>query len=180
MTQASTVRVAVAQFHVGTDLEVNLATCLRMLDEAAQCQPDLVVLPEFCNHLSWYRDREHCYEVSVALNGPFLDAIAAKAVAHRCHVVVNCTVQRVGGKATGSSLLYSPEGKLLADNTKQIYIGHENDFLDKATSEAPIVDTGLGKLGLYACMDGVIAVIQDTISVSFQHFGESGHVPVIQ
>ena len=156
MTISPTVRVAAAQFHVGADVDANLATCLHMLDEASQCEPDLIVLPEFCNHLSWYDDKQHCYDVSVAIDGPFLAAIAEKAAQLNCFVVVNCTVQREGGTATGSSLLYSRQGELLADNTKQIYIGHENDYLERATEEGPVVSTEIGRLGLYACMDGVI------------------------
>jgi len=156
MTDQQTIRVAVTQFHVGADIDTNLASCLHWLQQAAQCKPDLVVLPEFCNHLSWYDDKQHCFDVSVTLDGPFLAAIADKARELGIHVVVNCTVQREDGTATGSSLLYSPGGELLADNTKQIYIGHENDFLEKAQTEGPIVTTPLGRLGLYACMDGVI------------------------
>lgn len=156
MTTSTTVRVAAAQFPVGADIEANLAACLHWLDQASQCKPALVVLPEFCNHLSWYRDKQHCFDVSVPLHGPFLQAIAARARELVIHVVVNCTVQRADGTATGSSLLYSPAGELLADNTKQIYIGHENDFLAPALSEGPVVKTPLGRIGLYACMDGVI------------------------
>jgi nitrilase len=156
MSEVKTVRVAVAQLHAGADIDANLATCLRMLDETASCEPDLIVLPEFCNHLSWYADKQHCFDVSVAIDGPFLAAIADKAKALAVHVVVNCTLQQPDGTATGSSLLYSPQGELLADNTKQIYIGHENDYLEKATEEGPVVSTPLGRIGLYACMDGVI------------------------
>jgi nitrilase len=156
MTRSTTVRVAAAQFHVGADIKANLAACLHWLAEANQCGPDLVVLPEFCNHLSWYEDKQHCFDVSVRLDGPFLQAIVAQARELGIYVVVNCTVQRADGSATGSSLLYSPAGELLADNTKQIYIGHENDFLAPAVAEGPVVTTPLGRLGLYACMDGVI------------------------
>ena len=151
-----TIRVAAAQFHVGADVEANLAACLYWLEQASQCSPDLVVLPEFCNHLSWYEDKQHCFDVSVQLDGPFLQAIASKARELGIYVVANCTVQRADGSATGSSLLYAPGGELLADNTKQIYIGHENDFLATAVTEGPVVATPLGRLGLYACMDGVI------------------------
>ncbi len=156
MTENNRIRVAAAQFHVGSDIDANLATCLYWLDQASACDPDLVVLPEFCNHLSWYEDKQHCFDVSVPLDGPFLDAIANKARELEIHVVVNCTVQREDGSATGSSLLYSPAGDLLIDNTKQIYIGHENDFLKKAWMPGPVQDTELGRVGLYACMDGVI------------------------
>ncbi|GAA5525445.1 formamidase [Microbulbifer aestuariivivens] len=151
-----TIRVAAAQFHVGPDVEQNLATVLRMLDKAAEVQPDLVVLPEFCNHLSWYDNQEHCAEVSVTLDGDFMRAVAEKARSLGIYVVINCTVLREDGSVTGTSLLYSPEGELLADNDKQIYIGHENDFLKPAQEPGPVVDTPLGRIGLYACMDGVI------------------------
>jgi predicted amidohydrolase len=154
--EVKSVRVAVAQFHVGPDIEKNLQTCLQWLDKTSECRPDLVVLPEFCNHLSWYDDKQHCYDVSVSVESPFLSAIADKARELAIHVVVNCTVQRDNGEATGSSLLYSPAGELLLDNTKQIYIGHENDFLARASTEGSVVETALGRVGLYACMDGVI------------------------
>lgn len=189
MNTRATIRAAAVQFHTGTDISENLKTTLRMLDQAAEIHPDLVVLPEFCNHLSWYDGPEHCAEVSAALDGPFLQAVADKAREKGFYVVVNCTVRRASGEVTGSSLLYSPEGQLLADNTKQIYIGHENDFLRKADSPAPIVDTPIGRLGMYACMDGVINEPPRTLSLrgaqvlcnsvnSFASDEGSLHIPV--
>ncbi|WGL16826.1 hydrolase [Microbulbifer bruguierae] len=189
MNAKATIRAAAVQFHAGTDIEENLKTTLRMLDKAAEVNPDLVVLPEFCNHLSWYDGPEHCAEVSATLDGSFLQAVADKAREKGFFVVVNCTVRRQNGDVTGSSLLYSPEGKLLADNTKQIYIGHENDFLKKADSPAPIVDTPVGRLGMYACMDGVINEPPRTLSLrgaqvlcnsvnSFASDEGSLHIPV--
>lgn len=150
------VRVAAAQFAVGTDVEANLRTCLHWLREAGKCRPDLVVLPEFANHASWYDDAAHCQRVSVDLDGPFTRAIAAAAREIGAYVVVNCTVRREKS-CTGTSLLFSPEGRLLADNDKQVLIGHENDFLERARKPGPIVETPIGRLGLYACMDGVVS-----------------------
>ena len=154
-------RVAAAQFAVGTDVEANLRTCLHWLREAGKCKPDLVVLPEFANHASWYDDAAHCYRVSVDLDGPFTRAIAQAAREIHAYVVVNCTVRRdAPGQeraCTGTSLLFSPEGKLLGDNDKQVLIGHENDFLQRARKPGPIVETPIGRLGLYACMDGVVS-----------------------
>ena len=189
MNAKATIRAAAVQFHAGTDIEKNLNTTLRMLDKAAEVNPDLVVLPEFCNHLSWYDGPEHCAEVSVTLEGSFLRAVADKAREKGFFVVVNCTVLRDNGDVTGSSLLYSPEGELLADNTKQIYIGHENDFLKAADTPAPIVDTAVGRLGMYACMDGVINEPPRTLSLrgaqvlcnsvnSFASDEGSLHIPV--
>lgn len=156
MTEAKLVRVAAVQYHVGADLALNLQTALRMLDRAAEQKPDLVVLPEFANHLSWYENKEHCHQVSVPLGGPWLTAIADKARQHRMFVVVNVTLQRPGNVATGTSLLYGRDGKLVSENDKQVLMGHENDFLEKSTRVCPIVETDIGRIGLYACMDGVI------------------------
>jgi nitrilase len=153
---AKTIRAAAAQFHVGTDVDVNLASCLRALDIAGKERPDVVVLPEFANHLSWYDDQEQCHRVSVALNGPFLNAISQKARDLSVYVAVNVTLNRDNGQTTGSSVLFDRQGTCIAINDKQVLIGHENDFLAKATAPGPVLETGLGTVGLYACMDGVI------------------------
>ena len=150
------VRVAVAQCAIGADLEANLATCLRMLEQAADCKPDLVVLPEFSNHLSWYADREHCYQVALDEEGEWLAAIADKSRQLDCYVVINVSLRREHPACTGTSLLYSPLGELLAASDKQVLIGHENDFLRRARAAGPITETAFGRIGLYACMDGVI------------------------
>ena len=152
-----TIRAAAAQFHVGADIESNLVRCLSALDAAGRCNPDVIVLPEFCNHLSWYDDIDHCRNVSVPLEGPFLKAIADKARALDCWVAANVTLQRgPKARATGTSVLFDRTGRFRGENTKQVYIGHENDFLDKAHRPGPIVEDELGRAAMYACMDGVI------------------------
>ena len=150
------VRVAAVQFGAGADVAANLAKCLEMIDQAAAEKPALIVLPEFCNHLSWYDDKAHCYDVSVAENGPFLAAIAAKAQEHQSTIVINVTVQKPDGSATGTSLMYGPDGNLLSTSDKQVLMGHENDFLERATAVAPITNTPFANVASYACMDGVI------------------------
>ena len=149
-------KVAAAQFATTNDVKANLTKCVSIVAEAAKKRPDLIVLPEFCNHNSWYDNADHCYEVSVDLDGEFLAVIAESARKASAYLVINCTVRRDDNKVTGTSLLYSPSGELLAQADKQVLIGHENDFLQRATQPSPIVDTPFGKLALYACMDGVI------------------------
>jgi nitrilase len=156
MTTSALIRAAAAQFHVGADVDKNLKSCLRALDSAAKEKPHIVVLPEFCNHLSWYDDQDHCRRVSVEMDGPFLKAIAEKAREIGAHVVVNVTLNRSATITSGTSVLFGPDGRVLATNDKQVLIGHENDFLAKASQAGPITATDLGNIGLYACMDGVI------------------------
>lgn len=156
MRERSSIRVAAVQLASGDNLAANLRGCLRMIDRAAQLRPGLIVLPEFCNHVPWYDDRAHCYRVSVALDSGFLRAIAGKAREHQTHIVINCTVQRGDGQATGTSLLYGPDGERLATADKQLLMGHEHDFLHGAQAPGPVVATAIGRLGLHTGTDGLV------------------------
>jgi len=186
---AETVRVAAVQMGAGTDVEANLATCLRMIDEAAAHKPDLMVLPEFVNHCSWYDDNDYCYSVAVALDGPFTAAVAAKAREHACHIVINCTVRRRNNAVTSTNILFGPDGTRLADSDKQVLMGGENNWLERATELGPIVDTPIGKVGMFSCMDGVMnetprcvalrgAQIMCNTLNSFANDEASLHIPV--
>lgn len=156
MADRSSIRVAAVQLASGDNLSANLRGCLRMIDRAAQLRPALIVLPEFCNHVAWYEDRAHSYRVSVALNSGFLRAIAGKAREHQAHIVINCSVQRDEGVATGTSLLYGPDGELLAASDKQLLMAHEHNFLQRAKAPGPVTATAIGRIGLYTGTDGLV------------------------
>ncbi|MFC1466371.1 MAG: carbon-nitrogen hydrolase family protein [Candidatus Brachytrichaceae bacterium NZ_4S206] len=151
-----TTRIAALQFAVGEDIAHNLATCLRMIDAAATHKPDLMVLPEFCNHMAWYADQAHAWRVAVPLDSDFLAAIGERARRHRCFIKINCTVRRAGDRITGTNILFSPEGEPVAVGDKQVLMGNENNFLTPASTCTPVIETPIGKLGMYCCMDGVI------------------------
>ena len=158
MTRTRRTRVAAVQYHVGPDIAENLETTLRMIDQAAEGGPDLVVLPEFVNHCSWYdeSDPQHCYKVSVDLDGEFLSRISSKAAEHSIHLVVNVSLRREDGVCSGTSILYGPGGEMLGTADKQVLIGHENFHLRRAETISPVIKTPIGRIGLYACMDGVV------------------------
>ena len=148
-------RVAALQFATGTSVEENLRTCLRMIDKAAVRGARLLVLPEFCNHISWYRNREHAWQCALELQGGFLQAIAERARRHSCHILINVSLRRSEPEITVTSLLYGPAGSLLGQADKQSLMGHENDFFTPAERAAPLVETELGKIGFIACRDGI-------------------------
>ena len=145
---------AAVQFATGGDVDENLATCLRMVDRAADEGAELVVLPEFCNHRSVYESADHCRSVALELDGPFLGALADRAATHRLHLVVTATVRRVG-RVTITSVMLGPGGTRLGVGDKQTLMGNERQFLADGAEVAPVVVTDLGPIGMYACMDGV-------------------------
>jgi deaminated glutathione amidase len=189
LSAKQTIRVAAVQFGVTDDVQANLQTCLRMIDEAAQHKPDVLVLPEFVNHIAWYRDAAHCYEVAVSPDDAFLSAIGAKASEHGCYIKINVTMKREAGKVTGTNVLFAPSGQIAGLTDKQILMGNENNFFEKSDSIAPILETDFGQVGMYACMDGVIPEVARALAVrkpqillnslnSFAHDEASLHIPV--
>ncbi|WP_067860900.1 nitrilase-related carbon-nitrogen hydrolase [Nocardia shimofusensis] len=182
-------RVAAAQFAAGTDATANLLACLRAIDSAAEAGAELVVLPEFCNHLSWYADREHARREARRLGDDFLTAVSERAARHGIYVKIGISLARDDGRTTATSLLYGPDGALLGESDKQVLMGAENDYFDPGEVDSPVVETPLGRLGMYACMEGVINEVTRSMAVrgaqillnslnSFAVDEASLHVPV--
>ncbi len=150
------IRVSAVQFGTGTDVAENLQTCLRMIDRAAEVNPQFIVLPEFSNHCAIYESLEDADQVALELKGDFLAAIAAKAKEINSYIKINVTLKRDNDKPTVSNLLYSPEGKLAGRADKQVLMGNENNFCSRAKTAGDVVKTPFGLVGMYACADGLL------------------------
>ncbi|MEU4162357.1 nitrilase-related carbon-nitrogen hydrolase [Actinoplanes sp. NPDC026670] len=150
------VRVAAAQIEAGQDVAENLAACLRVIDAAAEQRAQLVVLPEFCNHLSWYASRAQAHERATRPGDEFLTAIAERARRHGIWIKINLTHAHPDGTTGGTNFLFDPAGEIVGTCDKQTLMGAENDFLEPGATVGPVVDTPLGRIGMYACMEGVL------------------------
>ncbi|MCP4435602.1 MAG: carbon-nitrogen hydrolase [Actinomycetia bacterium] len=164
-TQRRTVRVAAAQCEIGPDVGANIETLVRMVGAAAEREADLVVLPEFGNHLSVYESADHAWQVAIDVADPddaFVTALAAAAAAGDMWVVANATVRRSpaeGGtppRMTITQMLFSPTDGLVAQADKHVLMGAERTYLSGGDSVSPVIDTPLGRIGMYCCMDGVV------------------------
>src|SRR6478736_1474170 len=113
----SIVRVAAVQFAVTEDVEENLATCLRMTDQAAAEGAQVVVLPEFCNHVSWYDHRDPAVAPS-----PVVDTVFGRVGLYSCmDGVINETP------------------RMLAVGGAQVLLNSLNSFaLDEASLHVPV------------------------------------------
>lgn len=149
-------RVAALQYGVGSDPAANLATCLRMLAEGAAQGAEVMVTPEFANHVSWYDDRDHARRMACTIDGEFITAVAAAAREHGAYVCLNVTLARSDGRTTGTNIFFAPTGEILGASDKQVLMGSERDHLDGAIEGADVYDTELARFGTYSCMDGVI------------------------
>lgn len=163
------IRLAAAQHATGCDVEQNLDTTLRMIDLAARDRPDVLVLPEFGNHLSVYESFEHAHEVAIDIDGRWVERVGAAAGKHGFWVQTNCTVRRAADRITNTNLLFDPRGQLRAANDKTVLMGAEGIHLSPAERAADLVvaeiDGEMLTIGTYACMDGVVPEVPRTLAV---------------
>ena len=160
-------RVAVSQFATCANVQENLASCLRMINQAAGCKPQLIVLPEYCNTLfsathSGYEDHNQAWDAALALNGDFLQHIAQLAKNHQCYIVINVTLRRdksrdllshqqsglIKSNISVTSCLFSPHGKLIQQTDKKSLSGSEDEFFTTRAGVSEVINTPLGNLGL--------------------------------
>ena len=177
-------RVAVSQFATTSNLQENLASCIRMINEAAACKPAVIVLPEYCNSQfsnapvnfmsavkiqSRYIDHNQAWDEAVSIDGEFLQKIAQQAKKHHCYIVANVTLRQeltrgtvgiktedpVTSNISVTSCLFSPLGDLINQTDKQKLTDEESKFFTSATKESEIVTTPFGQLGLLAGNDSM-------------------------
>jgi len=174
-------RVAIAQFATSLNVQKNLAACIRMIDEAAVCGPDLILLPEFCNtHFCnvqpCYTDHNHAWNDAISANGTFLSSIAEQAKKHNCYLVLNVTLRRdverdhqdgtIKSNICVTSCLFSQQGKLIQQVDKQTLTGHENDFFSCSAKNFEAIETPVGKLGLIIGSDDMTFDIPRVLALS--------------
>ncbi|MCL6646748.1 MAG: carbon-nitrogen hydrolase family protein [Chloroflexi bacterium] len=159
------VRIATTQYEVGDDREANLLALLRWIDAAAATGADLVLFPEFANHPSAYRDQEHCWEVAVDPEGPWVGAIRERARQRGIWVAFNASTRGPRPAVYGQSYLIDRTGTVVATVRKKVLIGAENDFITRDDREPEVIATELGRIGFVTCMDGVLPETARTVAL---------------
>ena len=159
-------RVAASQFATTTDVEQNLTTTQRAIEAAARERAHLVVLPEFCNHLSIYDDAEHAWEVAVELDDEWFATVGGLAARHTMWIQLNVTLRRdrTTRRITNTNVVFDPSGRVRALNDKTVLMGAEGDYLSCADEPSKLIQTEFGRIGTYACMDGVVPEVPRSVA----------------
>lgn len=119
-----------------------------------RCQgADLIILPElwtigFMSFDRYIADAE-------AIDGPTLSALRQAAREVNAHLHIGSFVEKEGDRFYNSSYLISPDGEILGNYRKIHLFGHnsqEKQILTAGT-EAVVLDTAVGKIGLATCFD---------------------------
>ena len=154
--------MAVIQLNTGEESESNRLTVLRLIDRAltgdAATRPELLVLPELLNHLSWYRDQIHASEVSLdTMDHLWLSSIAQKAKYYKTYIVANFSMRKEnpGGKVVSRSVIFGPDGTVQGTSEKRSLLGHEILHFDPGQDLPHTVETPFGRIAAIAGGDAL-------------------------
>jgi predicted amidohydrolase len=150
-------RIALAQYSLGADLEANLAKTLELLAHAARQGADLIIYPELC--VSPFFPQFPDQDVSrYALD---LDDPAIREFTDACqHLRIAASPNfylRERGRLFDASLLIDSDGRLHGIS-KMVHIAqlpgfYEQSYYTPSDSGFPVYDTRLGKIGIVVCFD---------------------------
>jgi len=153
---ATSFRAACIQLQIGKDTSANLAKCLAAVDTAAATGAQLIVLPELCNHPGPFDTREAAWAVAEPAGGPWAQGMAASAKARGVYIAYNVLTQSERPYTFITTYVVDPNGKQIAEYAKQFLFATQADWALPGRLPLPAVETPLGKMGIYICMDGLI------------------------
>jgi len=114
-------RVAVTQFATSLNIEENLATCHRIITQAVNCKPDIIVLPALCNKPLDKQDPELALDEQILIDeSNFIQALAVQAKQHKCYLVAHLNLEQTHANQpskteyAGTSCLLSPLGEFIS------------------------------------------------------------------
>ena len=147
------VRVACVQMQprVGAK-DDNVAAACRFIETAAAEGAELIVLPELCNSGYVFESMEEAMSLAEPVpGGPTCDAWAELAARLGVHIVAGIN-ERAGDKLYNSAVVIGPGGYLATYRKIHLW-DKENLFFTPGDLGLPVVETPLGKLGVFICYD---------------------------
>lgn len=105
-----TLRAAVVQMNTTEDIDSNVTTTLRLIDESVARGARLIVLPEKFHYLG---KSAGVAKARLSLEGALLGRFAEAARTHRVHLVAGSVWEEVPGedRTYNTSVLFSPDGR---------------------------------------------------------------------
>lgn len=145
-------RVAVAQIDPQlAEVERNLETCLKRLEEAASEKAQLLVLPECAIPGYMFESAEEALPFAEEIPGPSTEVLEGECRRLGMHVVCG-TLERDGDALHNSAVLIGPDGLIGTYRKTHLPFLGVDRFVAPG-DELSVYDTPLGRIGLEICYD---------------------------
>lgn len=148
-----TVMIAAAQMNpqIG-NLEANLKSTLRLIDEAAEHGADLIVLPELCNTGYAFASLQELDAAAEPVpGGHTTEAWLEKAIQKEIYIAAGIA-EKEGAHIYNSAVVIGPEGFIGTYRKNHLWY-NEKLFFQPGNLGFPIFDLPFGKLGIQICYD---------------------------
>lgn len=136
----------------GLDLAGALAVVAGRVGAAAEAGAEVVVLPEIWTPGYFAFDQ---YEAASEHSNTIRDHLSKLAASQGIHLHGGSFVERQDGRLYNLSVLFGPDGSVLAEYRKMHLFGYgsrEPEVLSPGTAPT-VVDTAVGKVGMAVCYD---------------------------
>ena len=154
-------KIAAIQMVSAPDLETNLATASRLIDQAVSDGAQLVSLPEYFVQMGLHETDK--FQIAEEFgHGPMQEMLASKARQHDIWVAGGSMPIKTHdpAKVTNTALLFNPQGEVVARYDKMHLFSYQDGTrnLDEgrtmvAGTEIVTADTPFGRIGMSICYD---------------------------
>ncbi|SVC14144.1 uncharacterized protein METZ01_LOCUS266998, partial [marine metagenome] len=113
-------KLSLIQMNSSPDRDENVERAARYIDEAvAHDKPDLVVIPEFFNHVYVFQYRDYKYiDCAERESGVAITRIREKAKEHSIHVIATIFEEHSAGVYYDSAMVIDPVGEIIGKYRK--------------------------------------------------------------
>jgi predicted amidohydrolase len=135
----------------------------RMCEIASAANADLIVFPELATSGYEFRGREEVARLALAISSPELEPLKLCAAQSNTHIVFGFP-ERSKERLYNSAALIEPSGSITIYRKLHLFDREKNRF-DPGDAPAPVIETGIGRLGLMICFDWVFPEMARTLTL---------------
>jgi predicted amidohydrolase len=139
----------------GSAVQDNLDRAIKLIDQAALDEPDIICLPE--TFPSYNVPREHAIEVAETVPGPTTELISARAKKYNTNIICPL-LEKQGDTAYNAAVVIDRGGKIAGTYHKLHPVTTSFDFTVFESGVTPgkepmVFDLDIGRIGILICFD---------------------------
>jgi N-carbamoylputrescine amidase len=150
------------------DVDNNISTATRLIDEAAAAGANIILLPEYWSTGFFPASRDYkMYDLAAPDNGVAMTAIKEKSLDHHIHIVATIFERDGSDLYYDTSILVGPDGKIIGKYRKTHIGGERHVVIDgelvtdlgiesiyfRTGSRYPVFEINGWKVGIILCYD---------------------------